>query len=46
VHLDPVVEHWIRLAAEHLDGVAEVDERLGQMTVCRHPGRLHCGLPR
>ena len=28
---DPLVEHRVRLAAEHLDVVAEVDERLGEV---------------
>jgi hypothetical protein len=27
----PVVEHWVRLAAEHFDGVAEIDECLREM---------------
>ena len=28
---DPLVEDRVRLAAEHLDGVAEVDQRLGEV---------------
>ena len=31
VHLDALVEDRVRLAAEHLDGVAEVDQGLRQV---------------
>ena len=31
VQRDPLVEHRVRLAAEHLDGVAEIDQRLGEV---------------